>query len=248
MTGKPAWTARSSRARVASASAGVHSSGTLTSSVMTPPWGATPAPATGWPRSDAERSVTSMVGRSPQPYQDPQPAVPSPPYPARHATAAMTRPARGAGSPGRVQPADRGALGRAPERLEFVVPRLAEQPGQLVLQRAAGRGRGGHRHRRAQPALGDHDVPVRARHRGERAELRRVAVANGVAARARLLGHLEAEPVPAGQRGHDAPCRAGTSLPAEFGAQRPRRRGLTYPGQAHVHTKYPGRRPLDMRA
>ena len=41
-----------------------------------------------------------------------------------------------AGSAGGVQPADRGAVARAAERLELVVPGLAEQPGDLVLQTA----------------------------------------------------------------------------------------------------------------
>src|SRR5580704_4413052 len=43
-------------------------------------------------------------------------------------------------SAGGVQPAHRSAIGRVPERLQLVVPRLAQQQREFVLQRATQRG------------------------------------------------------------------------------------------------------------
>src|ERR1700683_5744851 len=40
-------------------------------------------------------------------------------------------------SAGGVQPAHRGTIGRVPERLQLVVPRLGPQPRQVLLQRGA---------------------------------------------------------------------------------------------------------------
>src|SRR6266699_3694909 len=91
-------------------------------------------------------------------------------------------------SAGGVQPAHRRPLARVTERLEFGVPWLTEQAAQRVLQTAAAVR--GVRHCRAQPCLRDEDVAIAARHRGEEAKARGVAVANGVAALARLLGDL----------------------------------------------------------
>ena len=50
------------------------------------------------------------------------------------------RRAKAAISTGGMQPAHRGALGGVPERLELVIPGLAEQQRQLSLERAAERG------------------------------------------------------------------------------------------------------------
>src|SRR5215472_12974390 len=167
-----------------------------------------------------------------------------------------------AGSAGGVQPADRGAVARAAERLELIVPGLAEQPGDLVFQaarpvreraRRAGprgarhhRGRRRQRHHGAQAALRDEDVAVGHRDRGEDAQIRGAAVADGVAARTGLLGGLEPQPAPAGQRRRDGRGGAGVPLPVEFGPDHSGRRRLAYPRQAHGHANNPRHCPLHM--
>src|SRR6266536_3450791 len=112
-------------------------------------------------------------------------------------------------SAGGVQPANRGAVPGAPERLELVIPGLAEQPGDLVLQAARAvrgprathqfRGDGRHCQQGAQAALRDENVAVAHRDRGEDAQIRGVAVTDGVTAGTGLLGDLEPELAPAGQ-------------------------------------------------
>src|SRR5215471_5920365 len=92
------------------------------------------------------------------------------------------------GSAGGVQPADRGPVAGAPERLKLVIPGLAEQPGDLILQAARAvperarpgggraahqlRGDGRNHHRRAQPALRNENVAVGHRDRGKDAQIR----------------------------------------------------------------------------
>lgn len=60
-----------------------------------------------------------------------------------------------------MEPADRGALARVPEGLQFVVPRFAEELGDLGGQLGLAGRRAGDRG--AQPVLGDEDVAVDAR-------------------------------------------------------------------------------------
>jgi IMP dehydrogenase/GMP reductase len=115
-----------------------------------------------------------------------------------------------------IEPADRGAVGGAAERLEFVVPRRAQQPGELILQRGEVRLQGP-RHGGAEPVLRHHDVAVGRRGGGESAEVRRVAVSHAVTAGRAVLGDLEPEPVPPGQVGRDSSCRTWSRVPGELG-------------------------------
>src|SRR6185437_5897214 len=85
-----------------------------------------------------------------------------------------------AGSAGGVQPADRGAVARAAERLKLVVPGAAEQPVQFPLQDRRAVGAKGERG--AQLVLRDEDVAVGAGGRGEQPEVGCVAVAQRVTA------------------------------------------------------------------
>ena len=85
--------------------------------------------------------------------------------------------------------------------------------------------------------------------RGERAQGRRVAVADGIAARAGFLGHLEPQPVPARQRRRDRrrrrrACRASQARRARV----PGDAGWSTHGKLDGHAKNPGHCPLDMRA
>src|SRR5690242_7891747 len=139
-------------------------------------------------------------------------------------------PSRAGASAGRVEPADGGAVAGAAERLELVVPRGAQQPVELGLEdRGAG---GAEREGGAETALGNQDVAVGARHRREDAEVGRVAVADRVAARGRLLGHLEAQAVPARERGRDRARRAWPTVPGQLSTKRPRGSWLADPGHA----------------
>jgi IMP dehydrogenase len=115
-----------------------------------------------------------------------------------------------------IQPAHRGAVGGASERLEFVVPCGAEQPGELILQRRETRLQG-QRHGGAEPVLRHHDVAVGRRGSRESAEVRRVAVPHAITAGRAVLGDLEPEPVPPGQIGRDGSRRAWSRLPGELG-------------------------------
>ena len=146
-----------------------------------------------------------------------------------------------------VEPADRGAVGGAAERLELVVPGGAEQPVQLVIQRR-GAGPAGQVQHRAEPVLRHHDVAVGRGHGGERAELGRVAVPHAVTAGRGVLGDLEPEPVPPGQRRGDRSGRARPPLPGQFGAERARGGRLADPGHADGRPHYSGYCPLDVRA
>jgi IMP dehydrogenase len=148
--------------------------------------------------------------------------------------------------PGRVEPADGGAVGGAAERLELVVPRRAEQPAEFVLERLAQPG--GHAHDGPEPALRYQDVAACPGHRGEDTEVRRIAVTHAVTARRAVLCHFEPEPVPAGQRGGDGPRRAGARLPGEFGPQRSWGGRLANPGHANGRPHNSGHGPLDVRA
>src|SRR5207237_8711059 len=125
--------ARSNRARTATACPGVQSSGTEISMVMSPPG------------SLAQRATAAAAARNPQPQAAPgRRALPTAP---RHGnigrSGAILSPPSGtpklaagvaaAGrrrSAGGVQPADRRAVGGAPERFQLAVPGLAEQPGE----------------------------------------------------------------------------------------------------------------------
>src|SRR5262249_6865245 len=73
-----------------------------------------------------------------------------------------------------VQPADGGALAGVPERLELVVPGLAEQLVDLDEER--GVAERGLDHGGLEPVLGDHDVAVQPGHGVEDAEVGRVGV------------------------------------------------------------------------
>ncbi len=149
---------------------------------------------------------------------------------------------------GRVEPADGGAVGGAAERLELVVPGCAQEPAELVLQRRRGATPLGQQHDRPEPVLGDHDVAVGAGHRGEQAQVGRVAVPHAVAAGRAVLGDLKPEPVPPGQRGRDLPRRARVGLPGEFGPQRAGGGRLAGPWHANRHPHNSGYGPLDVRA
>jgi IMP dehydrogenase len=151
-------------------------------------------------------------------------------------------------SAGGVEPADGGAVGGAAERLELVVPGRAQEPAELVLQRRRGAAPLGQQHDRPEPVLGDHDVAVGAGRRGEQAEVGRVAMPHAVTAGRAVLGDLEPEPVPAGQRGRDRPGRARVRLPGEFGPQRARGGRLAGPRHANRHPHDSGYSPLDVRA
>jgi len=151
-------------------------------------------------------------------------------------------------SAGGVEPADGGAVGGTTERLELVVPGRAKEPAELVLQRRAGGSLGSQHHDRPKPVLRHHEVAVGAGHRAKDAEAGRVAVAHAVAAGRAVLGHLEPEPVPAGQRGRDRSRRARARLPAEFGPQRARGGRLADPGQVNGRPHNSGYGPLNMRA
>src|ERR1700677_3353002 len=89
------------------------------------------------------------------------------------------RPARRA-SAGGVEPADRGAVAGAAERLKLIVPGGAEQPLQLLLEHRGAVGT--EREDGAELVLGHQDVAVGAGSCGKDTETRRVAVADGVAA------------------------------------------------------------------
>ncbi len=147
-----------------------------------------------------------------------------------------------------VEPADGGAVGGTAERLELVVPGRAQEPAELVLQRRRGATPLGQQHDRPEPVLGDHDVAVGAGRRGEQAEVGRIAVPHAVTAGRAVLGDLEPEPVPAGQRGRDRPRRARLSLPGELGPQRARGGRLAGPGHANGRPHDSGYGPLDVRA
>jgi IMP dehydrogenase len=146
-----------------------------------------------------------------------------------------------------VEPADRGAVGGAAERLELVVPGGAEQPGEFALQRRGARLRG-QRHDGAQPVLRHHDVAVGRRGGGEGAEVGRIAVAHAVTARRAVLGDLEPQPVPPGQLGRDRSRRTWPRAPGELGPQRSRGRRLADPGHSYRRPHYSGHCPLDVRA
>ena len=148
---------------------------------------------------------------------------------------------------GGVEPADGGAVGGTAERLELVVPGGAEEPAELVLQRRAAAA-GGQQQHRPEPVLRHHDVAVGAGHRGEQAKVGRVAVAHAVTAGRAVLGDLEPEPVPAGQRGRDRPRGARLGMPGEFGPQRTRGGRLAGPRHANGHPHDSGYGPLDVRA
>jgi len=149
---------------------------------------------------------------------------------------------------GGVEPADGGAVGGAAERLEFVVPGRAEELAELVLQRRGDASPLGQQQHRPDPVLGHHDVAVGAGHRGEQAEVGRVAMAHAVAAGRAVLGDLEPEPVPACQRGRDRPGGARVGMPGELGPQRARGGRLTGPWQANRRPHDSGYGPLDVRA
>ena len=154
----------------------------------------------------------------------------------------------GLASAGRVEPADGGTVGGAAERLELVVPGRAQEPAELVFQRPAGGSPGGQHHDRPEPVLGDHDVAVGAGHRGEEAEVGRVAVAHAVTAGRAVLRHLEPEPVPAGQRGRDRSRRARAGLPGELGPQRAGSGRLADPRHTNRGPHNSGDGPLNVRA
>src|SRR5262249_28582978 len=82
----------------------------------------------------------------------------------------------------------------------------------------------------------------------EQAEVGRVAVTHAVTAGRAVLGDLEPEPVPAGQRGRDRPRGARAGMPGEFGPQRARGGRLTGPRQANGRPHDSGYGPLDVRA
>jgi IMP dehydrogenase len=149
---------------------------------------------------------------------------------------------------GRVEPADGGAVGRAAERLELVVPGRAQEPAELVFQRPAGGSPGGQHHDRPEPVLGDHDVAVGAGHRAEEAEAGRVAVTQAIAAGRAVLRHLEPEPVPAGQSGRDRSRRTRTGLPGQLGPQRAGSGRLADPGHTNRRPHNSGDGPLNVRA
>jgi len=151
-------------------------------------------------------------------------------------------------SAGGVEPADGGAVGGAAERLELVVPGRAQEPAEFVLQRRRGATPLGQQHDRPEPVLGNHDVAVGAGRRGEQAEVGRVAMPHAVTAGRAVLGDLEPEPVPAGQRGRDRPRRARVSLPGELGPQRARGGRLAGPRHANGRPHDSGYSPLDVRA
>src|ERR1039458_7946284 len=111
------------------------------------------------------------------------------------ARACPSRPA-GERSPGRVQPADGGAVGGAAERLKLVIPGGAEQPADFVLEGLTQPQ--GHAHGRPEPVLRHHDVAVGSGHRGEDTEVRRVAVPPPATPGRPVLGPLEPELVPSG--------------------------------------------------
>src|SRR2546425_13093758 len=113
-----------------------------------------------------------------------------------------------------MQPADRGALARVTEGLQFGAPRLAEPLGDLILQLCFAPARSAERG--AQPVLGDEDVAVHAGDGVEDAELRRGAVALALSGGARLGRHLEAQQVPATQRGRQLRRRARITVPGEL--------------------------------
>jgi len=147
----------------------------------------------------------------------------------------------------RIEPADGGAVRGAAERLELVVPRRAEEPGELVFQRREARLKG-QRHRGAEPVLRHHDVAVGRRDGGEDAEVGRVAVTHAVTAGRSVLGDLEPEPVPAGQLGRDRSRGTWPTVPGELSPQRSGGSRLGDPGHSNGHPHYSRNRPLDVRA
>ena len=80
-------------------------------------------------------------------------------------------------------------------------------------------------HRGLEPVLGDHDVAVQAGDGVEDAEVGGVGVARALGLGGRVLGDLEAQVVPAAQRGGDRPrrCRAHRRTTARRGRCRPGR-------------------------
>ena len=150
------------------------------------------------------------------------------------------------GSDHLVQPADRGALARVAEGLQFVVPGLAQKFGDLGLQvrlAALGAGEGG-----AQAVLGDEDVAVDAGDGVEDAEFGGAAVALALGGGAGLGGDLEAQQLPAAQRRGELGGGAGLALPGELGAPGAGCGGLADPVEADARAEHPGDGPLDVRA
>src|SRR5579859_936032 len=262
MSGCPPYIARCRSARTAIACPGVQSSGTEISMVMSPP-GSRPSRLRQRPRPESPAAGPGR-GCRPHPGTKHWPVLRrfyrrAPPLRCRQkALRCRPRPAARRRSSGGVQPADRRAVGGAPERFQLAVPWLTEQPGEFLLQRArrvlgpavrepghAGRC-GGHGHRRPEPVLRHQDVAVGHRHRGEHAERGGIAEPQRVAAGTGFLRHLEAQPVPPGERGGDLSRRAGLALPGKLGAHHAGCGGLAYPRHAHRHAKNPGHRPFHM--
>src|SRR6516165_1246987 len=169
--GLPAATGTPGRPRnssTASALAVVRSRPTLPATVVTPH-----SSRPGCPQAKAIANASSMPGS--QSRMTFLGTVPAGPLTLPDCIAGAGPPAVRAGrqgSAGGVQPADRRAVGGAPERFKLAVPRLAEQPGKLLGQRVRGvlplgtalpeprdAGRGGrHRQRRPEPVLRHQDV------------------------------------------------------------------------------------------
>ena len=132
------------------------------------------------------------------------------------------------------------------ERLELVVPRLAERQAQLAVELARRRARD--LHRVAHPILGDDHVAGGVGLGVEDAELGRVHPARAVGAGTRVLAHLESQVLPAAQRRREARAAAGLALPVELGAQRAAKHRLLGPVEVHRSAEGAAGRPFDMRA
>ena len=103
-------------------------------------------------------------------------------------------------------------------------------------------------HSGLEPVLGDHDVAVEAGDGVEDAEVGRVGEPGALAGHGGVLGDLEAEVVPAAQRGRDGSGRADVPAPGELRAVAAGGRGLRGPVEVHGSAEDSAEGPLDVRA
>jgi len=137
------------------------------------------------------------------------------------------------------------ALGM-PERLELVIPGLAEGETQLPMQ-LEGVG-AGDLHGVADAVLGDDRVAEGVGLRVEDAEVRGMHPAAAVGTEAGILGHLEAQVLPPAQGAGDARAAAALALPDVLGALRPGQHRLVDPLEGQRTLQGAPGRPLDVRA
>ena len=143
-----------------------------------------------------------------------------------------------------MEPADGGTVAGVAERLELVVPGLAEQPGDARppdrgLAARWRRGAAAARSRSSGTMMSPCTPVIAWKMPSSGVD----AVALALGAGAGLLGDLEAQVHPAAQRGGQLGRRARLGLPRQLGAPRARRRGLRGPVQGDAHAEDTRRAP-----